>query len=129
MTLNYSHSHADGFTSEGSVTQDKLFDRDTITRKVVISSAAAALGRGALLGKITTGGKYILSLSAASDGSQVPDAVLLHDVPDSGSDQEAIVAIAGKFNGAALTLGASHTLASIADGLRDKNIYLETVIG
>lgn len=129
MTTNYSHSHADGFTSEDSLVQDKLYDRDTITRKVTISSAAAALGRGALLGKITTGGKYILSLSAASDGSQVPDAVLLHDVPDSASDQEAIVAIAGKFNGAALTLGASHTLASIADGLRDKNIYLETVIG
>ena len=129
VTTNYSQSHAQGFTTEGSVVQDKLFDRETITRKVIISSAAAALGRGALLGKITTGGKYILSLSAASDGSQVPDAVLLHDVPDSGSDQEAIVAISGRFNGGALVLGASHTLASIDAGLRDKNIYLETIVG
>lgn len=129
MTANYSHSHADGFTSEGSITQDKLFDRETITRKVIIAAAAPALVRGALLGKITTGGKYVLSASASSDGSEAPDAILLHDVPDSASDQEAIVAIKGRFNGGALTLGTGHTLASIDAGLRDKNIYLETIVG
>ena len=31
--------------------------------------------RGAVMGKITTGGKYILSLSAATDGIEPPDLI------------------------------------------------------
>lgn len=129
MPLNYSPSHANGLTSEGAVTQDRLYDRETITKKVTIAAAAPALVRGHVLGKITASGKFTVSASAAGDGSEVPDVILLHDVPDSASDQDAIVAIKGRFNEGALTLGTGHTLASIRETLRDKNIYLETVIG
>lgn len=127
VSTNYSDSHASGFTSEGSVVQDKLFDRETITRKVILD--AGNLKRGALLGQITAGGKYILSLSAASDGSQVPDAILLHDADASAGDQEVIVAIRGRFASAGITFGESHTAASVDSVLRDKNIYLESIIG
>lgn len=129
VSTNYSHSHADGFTSEGSVVQDKLFDRETITRKVTIKSGAGVLPRGALLGAITAGGKFILSLSAASDGSQVPDVILLHSVDATSADQEAIVAIKGRFAIQGITFGTGHTAASVDAVLRDKNIYLENIVG
>ena len=127
VTKNYSPSHAQGFTTEGSVVQDKLFDRETITRKVTLD--AGNLVRGSLLGRITTGGKYILSLAAAVDGSEVPDAILLHDTDASAGDQEVIVAIKGRFAHAGMTFGTGHTAASVDAVLRDKNIYLESIVG
>lgn len=129
MSTNYSPSHAQGFTSEGSVVQDKLFDRETITRKVTIKSGAGALARGALLGEVTADKKYLLSLAAATDGSETPDAILLHAVDATASDQEAIVAIKGRFASAGVIFGAGHTAASVDRALRDRNIYLETIIG
>jgi hypothetical protein len=54
-----------------------LFDRDTYHARKPSLRGAGVLPRGALLGKITASGKYVLSLAAANDGSQVPDAVSL----------------------------------------------------
>lgn len=87
------------------------------------------LTRGALLGKITSGGKYTLSLSAASDGSQTPDAILAEDCDASGGDKQAIVYISGDFNEDQIHYGASHTAASVRAGLRAKNIYLHPSVG
>lgn len=129
MSKDFANLRAGGVASEGAYTPDKLFDRDTIVRKVTIAAAAPALVRGHLLGQITTGGKYTVSLSASSDGSQVPDAVLLEDIPDSASDQEALVAIKGRFAIQGMTFGTGHTAASVDAVLRDKNIYLENVVG
>jgi hypothetical protein len=128
MSTDFANINASGLNSEGSYTPDKLMDRETIQRKVTILSGQN-LARGALLGRITASGKYVLSLSASSNGSEVPDAVLLEPCDASGGDKEAIVAIKGRFNGAALILGTAHTLASIDAGLRDKNIFLESAIG
>lgn len=129
MSVDYANIHASGFDSEGSYTPDKLFDRDTMTLKVTVVSGAGVLARGALLGKITTGGKYKLSTSGASDGSQTPTAILVHPVDATSADVEAIVFIKGRFNSGAMTFGASHTAASVYDGLRDLGIYLETIVG
>lgn len=223
MTVNYSHSHASGFTSEGSVTQDKLFDRETITRKVTLDTGN--LVRGSLLGKITDGartavaangvpapagatmsavvattaadlgvhrfkcvtagatgkwdhfgpggekigqattgtqyvgggltltitdtatdpaveeeftvtvteaaasGKYVLSLAAATDGSEVPAAILLHDADATSADQEVIVAIKGRFGIQGVTFGTGHTAASVDAGLILRGIILENIVG
>lgn len=128
MSTDYAQPHASGVTTEGLTGPDKLFDRETITRKVTIAAGAAHV-RGELLGKITANSKYILSLSAAADGSQVPDAVLLHDVDATGADQEAIVAIKGRFAIQGMTFGAGQTAAGVDATLRDKNIYLENIVG
>lgn len=82
------------------------------------------LVRGAVLGKITASGKYTLSLSASSDGSQIPDLILAEDCNAAGGDKPAIAYSRGDFNAQELTLGAGHTIASIKEGLRDKNIIL-----
>jgi hypothetical protein len=82
------------------------------------------LARGALLGKITASGKYTLSLSAASDGSQVPDAILVDAVNASGGDVVCPAYNRGDFQAQAVILGASHTVASVREGLRAKGITL-----
>ncbi|SRR5579884_278773 len=116
-----------GFSS-ATFTPDRLIagEDDILSRKVTIASGQN-LVRGALLGKITSGGKYILSLSGASDGSEVPDAILAMDTDASGGDKEAMAYFTGRFNESALTLGASHTAASIREGLRVKGIHLVSV--
>lgn len=80
------------------------------------------LERGAVLGKITASGKYTLSLSASSDGSQTPDLILAEDCDASAGDASALAYARGDFNVNALTLGTGHTAASIREGLRAKGI-------
>jgi hypothetical protein len=114
------------FQNEGSYSPDMLIAGDHPVRSigVTIVSGAGALVRGTVLGKITTGGKYKTSTSAASDGSQTPVAILGEDVNAASADAIAFVYIAGDFNTSALTIGAGHTASSIRDGLAHKSIYL-----
>jgi len=69
-------------------------------------------------------GKYTLSLSAAVDGSQIPDAVLAETCDASLGDLATVAYFAGGFDGAKLTLGTAHTVASVREGLRVKDIHL-----
>lgn len=122
--------HAAGLTSQGSYANDNLFagEQPAQTRKVTLVSGQN-LVRGALLGRITTGGKYTLSLSGSSDGSQTPRAILAHDVDASGGDKDALVYEAGDFNESALTFGTAHTAASVRDGLRGLGIFMHANLG
>lgn len=98
---------------------------DVITDVVTIASSAA-LTRGAVLGKITSGGKYQLSASAAGDGSETPVAILAEDADASGGDVTNVpVYIAGEFNQDAVTLGTGHTVASVKDALAQKGVFLK----
>ena len=87
------------------------------------------LARGAVLGSITANSKVLLSLSAAADGSQTPNYILAEACNATAGDTECLVYETGEFNGAALTLGTAHTLASIEQGLRSKGIYFQTIQG
>ena len=87
------------------------------------------LVRGAVLGKITASDKYNLSLSAAIDGSEVPDMILAEDCDATAGDKEALIYARGDFNQNALTVGTGHTLASIKEGLRVKGIILVDSVG
>lgn len=96
---------------------------DLVAEKITVISGQN-LVRGAVLGKITASGKYNLSLSAASDGSQTPDLVLAEDIDASGGDKVALAYSRGDFNAQKLVIGTAHTIASIKEGLRVKNIIL-----
>lgn len=114
------------FATEGTYSPDKLVAGNAhllVGRKITIKSGAN-LTRGAVIGKITVGGKYILSLSTANDGSETPDAILAEDCNASAADKDALAYFRGDFNTGALTLGAEHTVASITEGLRAKGITL-----
>lgn len=113
------------FSSE-SFTPDQLHAGDFPIRTLDVTIASGQnLTRGALLGKITASGKYVLSLSAAADGSQTPVAILAEDVDATAGDKDGIAYISGDFNEDAITYGTSHTAASVREGLRDLNIYLK----
>ena len=112
--------------SQETLAHDKLIAGSTVhlhTRKITLISGQN-LTRGAVLGKITASGKYNLSLSAAGDGSQTPDAILAQDCDASGGDKEALAYFRGDFAESALTIGTAHTADSIREGLRDKGIIL-----
>lgn len=93
------------------------------SRKVTLVSGQNVV-RGTVLGRITTGGKYNKSLSAAADGSQTPTAIAAQDCDATSGDQEILIYERGDFRDLALTLGASHTIASIRDGLRALGIFI-----
>jgi hypothetical protein len=99
-------------------------NHDELVGEKITVVSGQNLVRGAVLGKITTGGKYNLSLSAASDGSQIPDLILAEDCDASSGDKIAIAYSRGDFNAQKLTIGTGHTIASIKEGLRVKNIIL-----
>lgn len=114
------------FGTEGTLSHDALIAGNAhllVGRKVTIATGQN-LVRGAVLGKVTATGKYLLSLSAAADGSQTPDLILAEYCDASAGDKSVLAYARGDFNSRALTLGAGHTVASITEGLRAKGITL-----
>jgi len=110
----------EGFTPDGLVARNA---------QLLISVPATLLAgqnlkRGAVLGQITASGKYVLSLSAAADGSQTPVAVLAHDADATAADVATLAYTRGDFSDSALILGAGHTVASIRAGLQDRGIFI-----
>lgn len=91
------------------------------------------LERGAVLGKIDAGetgaGEFVLSASAATNGSEKPYAILLHDADASEAAQDVVVLLAGIVNEGALSFGAGHTADSVRWPLRELGIYLRTTVG
>ena len=118
------YENASAATADPVAFKNLVQDNDITTRVVTVVSGQN-LSAGAVLGKITASGKYNLSLSAASDGSQTPDLVLFQDCDASGGDTEAVAIETGTVVASALTLGASHTIASIREGLRGKGITID----
>ncbi|RYF47394.1 MAG: head decoration protein [Comamonadaceae bacterium] len=86
--------------------------------------AGQNLKRGALLGKVSAGGAFKLSLSTATDGSEVPTAVLVHDTDATAAAKEILFYERGDFNQAAITFGAAHTADTVRAGLRTLGITL-----
>jgi hypothetical protein len=115
------------FTNAGTHVHDNLIGGDVVpavTESIVVDTGN--LVRGAVLGRITANGKYVLSASAAVDGSQTPVAILAEDANATAADVVTVAYLTGEFNTAALTLGAGHTIASITAALRDAGIFLKT---
>lgn len=99
-----------------------------LVTSTVIVLAGQVLPRGAVLGRITASGKYVLALAAAADGSQVPTAIAADDINATAGDVTGGIYEAGEFNGAALTLGAGITLAAAAVVLRPLSIYIKNSV-
>ena len=79
---------------------------------------------GSVLGRVTATGKLNLSAAAAGDGSQVPMAILPHDVVAyaadgvTAEDKQVAVAVQGYVNETALTFGAGHSVSTVKETLR-----------
>lgn len=85
---------------------------------VTIVSGAGVLTRGTVLGKITSGGKYKKSLTAAEDGSQTPVGILAVDVDATSADVVAPVFFEGTFASEKLVYGASHDIDTVNAAFR-----------
>ena len=103
-------------------------DTQLVSDSVTIASGNDIV-RGAVLGKITTGGKFTLSKTASTDGSEEPYAVAAEDVDATSGDVTGVpVFIKGEFNAKALTLGTGHTADTVKDGLRAVGIYVKDTV-
>jgi hypothetical protein len=100
--------------------------KQIVTRNVTITGGPFV--RGAVLGKITASGKYTVALSASSDGSQTPTAILADNADGSAADVIAGVFLEGEFNSNAVTLGTGITLTAAQDALRPLGIHLKSSV-
>ena len=91
-------------------------------------SNAFAIGDSFVLRAADVEYRYKLSLASATDGSQIPDAILAEDTSALTADQPTVVYLMGEFNANAIVFGAGHTLESTRDVLRAKDIHLITAI-
>ena len=117
------------FTSQGTFTPDGIFagEDDPQTRQIVLITGQN-LPRGAVLGKITASAKHTLSLSGASDGSQVPVCILAEATDATAADKTTIAHHGGVFDENALTYGTGHTRLTVREQLRDYGIKLQSSI-
>lgn len=97
--------------------------------KTVTIAQGQVLTSGAVLGRITADGKFVLSAQAAGDGSEVPRVILAEDVDATDGDVEATVYVTGEFSTNAITLGAGHTVDSVYWTLADVGIFLTPTTG
>jgi hypothetical protein len=100
--------------------------KQIVTRNVTITGGPYV--RGAVLGKITASGKFTLALSASSDGSQTPTAILADNADGSAADVIAGVFLEGEFNINAVTLGTGITSTAAQDALRPLGVHLKSSV-
>lgn len=100
--------------------------KQLVTRNVTITGGPFV--RGTVLGKITASGKYTAALSASSDGSQTPTAILADYADGSAGDVVAGVYLEGEFNVNAVTLGTGITATAAQDALRPLGIHLKSSV-
>lgn len=113
------------FETVGTYVPDNLIAGDFPQNfEKVVVKLGENLPRGALLGKITAGGKHVLSDAAATDGSQTPRAILVEAVDATAADTEGMVYLSGTFDARSITFGDGHDADSVKDDLRGKGIWL-----
>lgn len=98
-----------------------------VTQSIKIAQGQQ-LSKGSLLGRVETSNQYVLSLSNAKDGSKLPSVVLAEDVDATQGEVSAVCYLSGQFNTSALTFGDGHTPQTVANHLRQLNIYLTNTI-
>lgn len=118
----------DGVALEPAVVGDTAYDNGHFQIDIADGAADWIIGDSVDVVIAAGSGKYVKSLSTAVDGSQTPVGIMAEDCDASAADKKSNLYIAGKFNQRALTYGASHTFASVKEGLREKNIWLRDSI-
>lgn len=102
-------------------------DYPVAVRAVTIAGGQGVLTRGTVLGEAS--GKYLLSVSAATDGSQVPALVLAVDVDTTAGDTKKSAYASGGFDAAKLIFGEGHTIATVEGAFRKASapLYLHNL--
>lgn len=93
--------------------------------ETITVASGQILKRGAVLGKVTATGQYVLSVAAANDGSQTPVSILAVDVDALAEAKSTKHYVAGgKFVTSQLTYGAGHSAATVKTAFAGKPLFL-----
>lgn len=92
-------------------------DVQVTTRKVTFLSGAV-YPRGTVLGEITASKKVKISLTASTDGSEVPSLIAAFDVDATAGDVVGAAYSGGAFDSTKLFIGAGHDAASVEAAFR-----------
>lgn len=114
------------FAAQGTYSPDNLLaggEPSAQAEEITLLSGENVV-RGEVLGMQTSGEKFIASLAAATDGSEVPAVIAAEDMDASTGDKLMHAYTRGRFNQDQLTIGAGHTAASIKHALWARQIYL-----
>lgn len=87
-----------------------------------------AYKRGTVLGVVTASGGYQLSVKTATDGSEVPSAILVDNVDATAGDVQGGVYLMGEFNGHRIIIDNSWTVETVAQALRPSSIFIRDVV-
>lgn len=98
-----------------------------VTDTVTITGGKA-YKRGTVLGVVTVSGGYQLSVKTATDGSEVPSAILVDDVDATAEDVQGGVYLMGEFNGHRIIIDNSWTVETVAQALRPSSIFIRDVV-
>lgn len=98
-----------------------------VTDTVTITGGKA-YKRGTVLGVVTASGGYQLSVKTATDGSEVPSAILVDDVDATAGDVQSGVYLMGEFNGHRIIIDNSWTVETVAQALRPSSIFIRDVV-
>lgn len=98
-----------------------------VTDTVTITGGKA-YKRGTVLGVVTASGGYQLSVKTATDGSEVPSAILVDDVDATAGDVLGGVYLMGEFNGHRIIIDNSWTVETVAQALRPSSIFIRDVV-
>lgn len=84
--------------------------------------------RGTVLGVVTASGGYQICVKTATDGSEVPSAILVDDVDATAGDVQSGVYLMGEFNGHRIIIDSSWTVATVKPALRPLSIFIRDVV-
>jgi hypothetical protein len=101
-----------------------------LTHAPIVVLSGQNIARGAVLGRVTASGKYVLSTTGASDGSQVPAAIAAEAINAAAGDVTGPAYFTGEFNGAQLVYGASHTAVTVEASFRatGRTLFVRTLL-
>lgn len=103
------------------------FTHDGGDIEIVTVPATSTVVKGTVMGVIDASGKYVTSLLASSDGSEVAKAILAEDVVNTTAspiDVKAVIWKKGTFNSLGVTFGTGQTLANTKNDLHNVSIEI-----
>lgn len=106
-----------------------VFSNDQLAFTITDGSTDFATGDGFDITVAAGSGKWIKSVATASDGSQVPQGILVDVVDATSADANGGAYISGEFNGNALTYDASWSVATLQLAMRAYAIWIHTMSG
>lgn len=111
-----------------NATVGSAYTNAEINFTITAGGAAFVAGDNFTLTAQRSSGNFILSVSSASDGSQVPAAILADDADASVAPVVVGAYFMGEFNAAAVTIDTSWTLYNIAVSLQARGIHLKGAV-